>query len=142
MSKKNIKGKDLAERKETTTGSTQNTAKKEEMQTATKTYWEKKYEKPQAELLYGKQHFMLIGVGLSLLLIGFFLMTGGNMPDENTWEPSAIYSFTRITLAPLLVLLGLGVVGYALFFNTAKDKEEIAAQTAAMKESASEEEAA
>jgi hypothetical protein len=142
MSKKNIKGKDLADRKETTTGSTQNTAKKEEMQTAAKTYWEKKYEKPQAELLYGKQHFMLIGGGLLLLLIGFFLMSGGNMPDENTWDPSIIYSFTRITLAPLLVLLGLGVVGYALFFNTAKDKEAIAAQTAAMEESVSEEEAA
>ncbi len=128
MSKKNFKkpidAKDLAEKKETVPSS----AKKEEIETAAKTYWKKKYEKPKADLLYSKQHFIIIGGGIALLLIGFFLMTGGNMPDENTWDPKTIYSFTRITLAPIFVLLGLGVVGYALFFNTADDKSELVAE--------------
>ncbi len=125
MSKKNFKkpteAKDLAEKKETVPSA----SKKEEIETSAKSYWEKKYEKPKADLLFSKQHYMIIGGGIALLFIGFFLMTGGNMADENTWDPKTIYSFTRITLAPIFVLLGLGVVGYALFFNTAEDKAEL-----------------
>lgn len=67
-----------------------------------------------------------MGVGFLLVLIGFLLMSGGSMPDENTWDESIIYSFRRITLAPIVVLIGLGVIGYALFFNTKKDKEALA----------------
>ena len=76
-------------------------------------------------LLYSKQNYLMIVAGVVLVIIGFFLMSGGTMPDENTWDATKIYSFRRITLAPIVVLLGLGVVGYALFFNTAADKEEL-----------------
>jgi hypothetical protein len=37
------------------------------------------------------------------------------MPDANTWDESVIYSFTRITLAPIIILTGLGVEIYAIF---------------------------
>lgn len=92
--------------------------KKEEV----KKYWDKN-STPKQELLYGKNHFILIAAGLALLVIGFFLMSGGNMPDENTWDPNIIYSFTRITLAPLVVLIGLGIVGYALIYNPKSDTD-------------------
>jgi hypothetical protein len=80
-------------------------------------------EKPS--ILFSQKHYIFIGIGILTVLIGFFLMSGGAMPDENTWEPSVIYSFRRITLAPFVVLLGLAFVGYALFFNTPEDKEEL-----------------
>lgn len=83
----------------------------------------KKEEKPS--ILFSQKHYIFIGAGIVTVLIGFFLMSGGAMPDENTWDPSRIYSFRRITLAPFVVLLGLAFVGYALFFNTAEDKEEL-----------------
>lgn len=77
----------------------------------------------EVDMLFGKQHFILVGAGLLIVVIGFFLMSGGSMPDENTWDPNLIYSFRRITLAPIVVLIGLAFVGYALFFNTKKDKK-------------------
>lgn len=83
----------------------------------------KKEEKPS--MLFSRKHYIFIGVGIITVLIGFFLMSGGAMPDENTWDPSSIYSFRRITLAPFVVLVGLAIVGYALFFSTAQDQEEL-----------------
>jgi hypothetical protein len=84
----------------------------------------KQSEIKKTELLYGKTHFILIGAGLAVLIFGFILMSGGKMPDENTWDTNIIYSFTRITLAPVLVLSGLALVGYALFYNQKEDIKE------------------
>ncbi|WCL80826.1 DUF3098 domain-containing protein [Saprospira sp. CCB-QB6] len=79
--------------------------------------------KEQPELLYGKKHYVIMGAAVLLVIIGFFLMSGGGMEDPNVWKPEEIYSFRRITLAPFVVLLGLGVFAYALFFQTPEDKE-------------------
>jgi len=43
-------------------------------------------------------------------------MSGGAMPDSNTWDPSIIYSFRRITLAPVVILIGIGIEIYAIFY--------------------------
>ena len=51
------------------------------------------------ELIFGRQNFILMGIGLALVLIGLATMSGGAMPDPNKWEPERIYSFRRITLA-------------------------------------------
>ena len=100
------------------------TSRKEEIQEAAADYWtKKKSTKGEAkELLFSKMHFMIFGGGFLLVIIGFFLMSGGAMPDENTWKPEVIYSFTRITLAPIVVLIGLGVIGYALFYKSKEEK--------------------
>lgn len=96
---------------------------RETVQKESKTYWEREY-KSNPDLLFGKKHFIFIGIGLALIIIGFFLMSGGAMPDENTWDPAIIFSTTRITLSPILVLSGLGIVGYAIFYNP-KEEESL-----------------
>lgn len=55
-----------------------------------------------------------MGVGLVVIVIGYFLMAGGKSKDPNVFDEKEIYSFTRITLAPVLVLLGLAIEGYAI----------------------------
>jgi len=73
-------------------------------------------EKPVSrELLYGKKNFIIIAIGIAIMLVGYFFMTGGAMSNENEWKEDVIYSFTRITLSPLLILCGLGVIGYSIF---------------------------
>jgi len=67
------------------------------------------------ELIYGRQNFVLMGVGLALILAGLAAMAGGSMPDPNKWEPERIYSFTRITLAPALMVAGFIVVILGIF---------------------------
>lgn len=56
-----------------------------------------------------------MGVGLALILVGLLTMSGGAMPDPTKWEPERIYSFQRITLAPLLMVAGFVVVGIGIF---------------------------
>ena len=56
---------------------------------------------------------MLIGLGV--IFLGFILMSGGAMEDPTVWDEKVIYSFRRITLAPILVLVGLGINIYAIF---------------------------
>lgn len=66
-------------------------------------------------LLFGKNNFVYMIVGLVLILLGFVLMSGGEMTDPNIWDTSVIYSHRRITVAPILVLIGLGLQVFAVF---------------------------
>lgn len=66
-------------------------------------------------LVYGKKDYKIIIGGWAIVILGLILMIGGAMPDEDTWDPGLIYSFRRITLAPILIIAGLAVQIYAIF---------------------------
>jgi len=66
-------------------------------------------------LLFTKQNYIYIGIGCGLIGLGLLLMLGGNMTDPNVWDESVIYSARRITLAPIVILAGLGMQIYAIF---------------------------
>ena len=70
---------------------------------------------PTRELLFSRQNFLLIGLGLLTVVLGFVLMSGGQMPNPDTFDESIIYSTRRITIAPITVLAGLGIIVYAIF---------------------------
>jgi ABC-type transport system involved in multi-copper enzyme maturation permease subunit len=72
-------------------------------------------EAPQRTILFGKENYALIVAGLVVVIIGFFLMAGGAQNDPDVWNAEEIYSFRRITLAPMVVLLGLGLVIFSIF---------------------------
>ena len=67
------------------------------------------------EILYTRQNFIYFGVGLALLLLGLAAMAGGQQTDPNTWHAEEIYSFRRITLAPIMMVAGLIVVAMGIF---------------------------
>lgn len=73
------------------------------------------FSRGSRELIYGRENFMLMGIGLGLVLLGLAAMSGGAMPDANTWDESRIYSFRRITLAPILMVAGFVVVIAGIF---------------------------
>ena len=60
---------------------------------------------------------MLMLVGLALIAVGLMLMSGGAMPDPNTWDEGLIYSNRRTLLGPAVILLGLVVEIVAIFKN-------------------------
>ena len=66
-------------------------------------------------LLFTKQNYLYIGIGCALIALGLVLMLGGDMKDPNVWDESVIYSFRRITLAPIIILAGLAMQIYAIF---------------------------
>lgn len=67
------------------------------------------------QFIFSRMNFIIIGAGLGLVLLGLLTMSGGAMPDANTWDPNLIYSFRRITLAPFLMLAGFVAVIYGIF---------------------------
>jgi hypothetical protein len=64
--------------------------------------------------LFGKENYIIMLTGLVLIIIGYVMMSGGKSADPNVFLEHEIYSFRRITLAPILILLGLGLEGYAI----------------------------
>ncbi len=61
----------------------------------------------------GKENLKLLVIGLVIIIIGFILMVGGKSTDPNVFN-SEIFSFRRITLAPLVVLFGFVFEIYAI----------------------------
>jgi hypothetical protein len=70
---------------------------------------------PGDNLVFGKRNYMLMGLGILLIALGFILMAGGNMPSPEVWDESLIYSPRRTVLAPMLILAGLIVEIVAIF---------------------------
>lgn len=66
--------------------------------------------------------YKMILIGFGIVLVGFMLMMGGgsNSPDEFNYD---IFSFRRITLAPIIVLGGFGFIFWAIM-RKPKNKEE------------------
>jgi Protein of unknown function (DUF3098) len=66
-------------------------------------------------LIYGRRNFIYMGAGLALVLLGLVLMSGGAMPDPKVWEADRIYSFRRITLAPIAMVAGFIAIVFGIF---------------------------
>lgn len=68
-----------------------------------------------AEFTFRKDNYLWMAIGFGTILLGLLLMSGGAMPSPDVWDESIIYSFRRITLAPLVILIGLAIEVYAIF---------------------------
>ena len=82
------------------------------MATATKpsakTAVKKEEDNSRPVFAFGKENYILILIGVGLIILGFILMTGGGSKDPNVFNLE-MFSFRRITLAPILILIGFGV---------------------------------
>lgn len=60
-----------------------------------------------------RQNYKLLLIGFGIIILGFILMAGGGSDDPNQFN-EAIFSFRRITLAPIVVLAGFAFEIYAI----------------------------
>jgi hypothetical protein len=65
--------------------------------------------------LFGKENYRWMLIGIVLVALGLILMGGGKSKDPNVFNPSEVYSFRRITLAPILIIGGFVVEIFAIF---------------------------
>jgi membrane-bound ClpP family serine protease len=61
----------------------------------------------------GKENYKLMAIGFVVIIIGFILMAGGKSDDPKVFSED-IFSFRRITLAPIIVLAGFIFEVYAI----------------------------
>ena len=60
-----------------------------------------------------RRNYILLAVGFAVIILGFILMAGGgsDSPDEFNY---AMFSWRRITLAPILVIGGFVIEIFAI----------------------------
>jgi len=78
-------------------------------------------QKKKAQFIFQKKNYTFLFIGIACIALGFILMSGGGSDDPNVFNPE-IYNFRRIRLAPLLVLIGLGIQIYAILLDPTKKK--------------------
>lgn len=66
-------------------------------------------------VLFTKDNYIWMGIGAVIIAIGMLLMSGGKNQDPNVFDKDLVYGTTRITIAPIVILLGFVVEIYAIF---------------------------
>ena len=63
--------------------------------------------------LFTKDNYIWMLAGLAVIALGFLLMAGGKSADPKVFNNDDVYGFRRITLAPLVIILGfvLEIIG-------------------------------
>lgn len=73
-----------------------------------------------AGILFTKENHKWMIIGGALIVIGYIAMSGGKSIDPTQFNTGDVYSPLRITVAPILILLGLGTFVYAIMKSGSK----------------------
>lgn len=76
--------------------------------------------KDSAGFALGKENYELMAIGFAVIVLGFILMAGGGSDDPTVFSED-IFSFRRITLAPIILLLGFAFEIYAIMKKPKED---------------------
>ena len=71
---------------------------------------------------FQKANIIIILAGLVVLLIGYMLLSGGGSDDPNVFNADELFSSRRITLAPIVIILGYITVGIGIMFRSKKSE--------------------
>jgi cytochrome bd-type quinol oxidase subunit 2 len=62
-------------------------------------------EEREGRMALGRRNYLLMLIGLGLIVAGFLLMAGGGSDDPAVFNEQ-MFSFRRVTLAPVVVVVG------------------------------------
>lgn len=65
--------------------------------------------------IFHKENYVWFIIGIIIIALGMILMAGGKNENPAVFDKNLVYSTTRITIAPILIILGLLVEIYAIF---------------------------
>jgi hypothetical protein len=61
-----------------------------------------------APMIFGRMNYLLVIISVIVVTIGFLIMMG---------KEGNIYDTRRTVIAPIVVLVGFGIAGYAIFYR-------------------------
>jgi len=73
------------------------------------------------DFVFKKKNYILLISGLVLILVGIFLMMGGESEDPNVFSED-IFNFQRLTLAPILIVGGFILEIFAIMLKSDNTK--------------------
>lgn len=91
---------------------------------ATKENKTQKETLPREKVSYplGKINFIMMGICLLLIIIGFWLMTGSaNVGDTFNKD---LFESSRVTVGPIIAFLGFVLMAFAIIYRKKDNKEQ------------------
>lgn len=76
-----------------------------------------------APFSFSAKNYKLLLIGLGINILGFILMIGGATEDPTKFDASELFSHTRITVAPMLIVAGYIVIAYAIMKKPKADSK-------------------
>ena len=73
----------------------------------------KEINEKKEQMILPAKNLKIMLIGVVVIVVGFLLMTGGGSSDPNVFNEE-MFSFRRITLAPIVVLAGFGVIAFSI----------------------------
>ena len=67
----------------------------------------------EEKFLFQRDNYILFGIGLAFIILGFILMTGGGSDDPQIYNEE-LFNSQRIILSPLLIVVGFVIEVFAI----------------------------
>ena len=77
---------------------------------------ENKEENNKMGFAFSTINYIIMGVGLVLLALGYILLSGGGSDDPNVFNP-AMFDTQRLVVSPILIVLGFVVEIIAIMIS-------------------------
>ena len=81
---------------------------------------------------FNPKNYKWLYIGLAINVLGYILMIGGGAEDLNDFNSEELFSSTRITIAPMLIIAGYIVILFSIMKRS--DNEESSVQVNSEKE--------
>ncbi len=73
----------------------------------------------ESRMALSKKNYLFMLIGLGVIIVGFLLMAGGGSDDPAVFNQK-MFSFRRITLAPIVVIAGFAFEVFAIMWRPKK----------------------
>ena len=75
----------------------------------------------QKKILFGIKNYFFLFISLTIIGLGFLLMSGGGSKDPKVFNPE-IFNFKRIKLAPTIVIFGFILAIFSILVKNKNSK--------------------
>jgi membrane-bound ClpP family serine protease len=77
--------------------------------------------KEETGFALGKENLRLLLIGFLIIVVGYILLIGGKSNDLNVFNKE-IFNFQRVTLAPIVIMVGFVFEIYAIMKKPGSNK--------------------
>lgn len=77
--------------------------------------------KEKRHFVFDRLNYKLLLIGVGLNVLGFLLMIGGAAESLDEFNKTALFSHLRITVAPILIIIGYVVILYSIMKKPKKN---------------------
>lgn len=80
-------------------------------------------ENKKSQFGFQPENYKILLIGLAINVLGFLLMIGGAAETPDAFKEDELFSTTRITIAPMLIVAGYIVILYAIMKKSKVKKD-------------------